>query len=128
MEAARGSGLLTLHLLHPSTPLLTLNSQQSARLEEVLVYRNDFFADEQKPKKLPWIDGGGQLATAAEWAPINPRDGSPVTTGTTIKLGKGQGRGSSPCPLPAGSGGTSVTIPSCHFKVIFTVVLMGSPS
>lgn len=107
MEAARGSGLLTLHLLHPSPPLLRLDSQQSARLEEVLVYRNDFFADEQKPEKLPWSDGGGQLATAAECAPINPRDSSPGTTGTTIRLGKGQGQGSSPCPLPAGSGSRS---------------------
>lgn len=75
-----------------------------------------FFADEQKPKKLPWSDGGGQLATAAEWAPINPRDGSPVTTGMTIRLGKGQEQGSSPCPLSAGSGGTSVTTPAAISK------------
>lgn len=56
-EAARGSGLLTLHLPCPSSPLPRLDSQQAAR--SVKVNRNHFFADEQKPKKLPWGDGRG---------------------------------------------------------------------
>lgn len=109
MEAAKGSGLLTLHLLRPQHP--AARAGQSAvrlHLEEVPVTEEIFFfffADEPKPKNHSGMDGEGQLATDAERVPSAPW--------TAPRLGKakeGQRQdSSSPLLVPAGSGETSVT-------------------
>lgn len=103
VEAARGSGLLTLHLLHPSTLLPRLDSQQSACLAEV--NRNDFLLMNKSQKNCPGVMVGDS------WPQL--QSGRPSTPGTDpwlpLGMAVGLGNDSSSCPLPAGSGGTSGT-------------------
>lgn len=105
-------------LAAPQHPLLRLDSQQSARLEEVFVYRKDFFLlINESQKHCPGVIQG-TAGHSCRVSSHQPQGRLPGHHGMTIRLGKGQGQGSSPGPLFAGPGGTSATTPSCHFKAI----------
>lgn len=110
-------------LAAPQPPAAQTGQSAASMLAEV--NRNDLFADEQKPKKLPWSDSGGQLATAAERVPTHPRNSSLVTTGGDYRAGKWAGAGLVFLSPSSRVWRDLSDPPGYHFKAVFVVVLTG---